>query len=142
MSARDAQLSVVADSEPLRKGLQSVQDLLSNEGGFQLVHGVAMLLALGLVVAGGLGFLRLYVADQALRAALAESQRVEAERQEQEAKRVNDANQAAILRLMNELQTVAEGDLTQQATVTEDIDRKSTRLNSSHERLSRMPSSA
>ena len=98
-----------------------MQDLLSNEGGFQLVHGVAMLLALGLVVAGGLGFLRLYVADQALRAALAESQRVEAERQEQEAKRVNDANQAAILRLMNELQTVAEGDLTQQATVTEDI---------------------
>eukprot|EP01038_Epipyxis_sp_PR26KG_P001944 gene1944-biopygen1414 len=43
------------------------------------------------------------------------------ERQEQEAKRVNDATQAAILRLMNELQTVAEGDLTQQATVTEDI---------------------
>ena len=36
------------------------------------------------------------------------------------AKRVNDANQAAILRLMNELQSVAEGDLTQ-ATVTEDI---------------------
>ena len=53
--------------------------------------------------------------------ALAEAQRLEAERQEQEAKRVNDANQAAILRLMNELQTVAEGDLTQQATVTEDI---------------------
>ena len=49
------------------------------------------------------------------------TQRLEAERQEQEAKRVNDANQAAILRLMNELQTVAEGDLTQEATVTEDI---------------------
>ena len=59
--------------------------------------------------------------DQAQRAQLAEAQRLEAERQEQEAKRVNDANQAAILRLMNELQTVAEGDLTQQATVTEDI---------------------
>jgi twitching motility protein PilJ len=52
---------------------------------------------------------------------MADAQRQEAERQEQEAKRVNDANQAAILRLMNELQTVAEGDLTQQATVTEDI---------------------
>ena len=52
---------------------------------------------------------------------VAEAQRLEAERQEQEAKRVNDANQAAILRLMNELQTVAEGDLTQEATVTEDI---------------------
>jgi twitching motility protein PilJ len=57
----------------------------------------------------------------ASRQSIAESQRLEAERQEQEAKRVNDANQAAILRLMNELQTVAEGDLTQEATVTEDI---------------------
>jgi twitching motility protein PilJ len=46
---------------------------------------------------------------------------LEAEQQELEAKRVNDANQAAILRLMNELQSVAEGDLTQEATVTEDI---------------------
>ncbi len=73
------------------------------------------------MILGGVGFLRLYVRDQALRAQLAEGQRLEAERQEQEAKRVNDANQAAILRLMNELQTVAEGDLTQQATVTEDI---------------------
>jgi twitching motility protein PilJ len=71
--------------------------------------------------AGGLGLLRLFVADQAQRSQVAEAQRHEAERQEQEAKRVNDANQAAILRLMNELQTVAEGDLTQQATVTEDI---------------------
>ena len=61
------------------------------------------------------------VADQTSRSQVAEAQRLEAERQEQEAKRVNDANQAAILRLMNELQTVAEGDLTQQATVTEDI---------------------
>jgi twitching motility protein PilJ len=72
-------------------------------------------------VVGGIGFLRLFVQDQAQRAQTAEAQRQEAERQEQEAKRVNDANQAAILRLMNELQSVAEGDLTQQATVTEDI---------------------
>jgi twitching motility protein PilJ len=52
---------------------------------------------------------------------VAEDQRQDAKNQEQDAKRVNDANQAAILRLMNELQTVAEGDLTQEATVTEDI---------------------
>jgi len=121
VAARDAQVAVVADSEPLRKGLQQVQDLLADQGGVNLTHGVLMLLALLLVVGGGWGFLRLYVSDQAQRAALAETQRLEAERQEQEAKRVNDANQAAILRLMNELQTVAEGDLTQQATVTEDI---------------------
>src|SRR3990167_1422682 len=121
VSARDAQVAVVADSEPLRKGLQSVQDLLAEQGGLRIGHALAMLLALGLIVAGGWGFLKLYVTDQAQRAGLAEAQRLEAERQEQEAKRVNDANQAAILRLMNELQTVAEGDLTQQATVTDDI---------------------
>ena len=121
VSARDAQVAVVADSEPLRKGLQQVQDVLADEGGLRLGHGGLMLAALALVIAGGWGLLRLYVADQAQRAGLAQAQRLEAERQEQEAKRVNDANQAAILRLMNELQTVAEGDLTQQATVTEDI---------------------
>jgi twitching motility protein PilJ len=51
----------------------------------------------------------------------AERARAEAVAKEKEAKRINDATQAAILRLMNELQMVAEGDLTQQATVTEDI---------------------
>ena len=121
VSARDAQAVVVTDSEPLRKALQSVQDMLTSGGGLRASHGVAMLLSLALVVLGGWGLLKLFVADQAQRAGLAETQRLEAERQEQEAKRVNDANQAAILRLMNELQTVAEGDLTQQATVTEDI---------------------
>jgi len=40
---------------------------------------------------------------------------------EEEAKRSNEQNQAAILRLMNELQEVADGNLTVQATVTEDI---------------------
>lgn len=54
------------------------------------------------------------------RAAVEQSRR-DAQAQEREAKRIHDATQAAILRLMNELQLVAEGDLTQQATVTEDI---------------------
>jgi len=48
-------------------------------------------------------------------------QMVQAQKQEEEAKRANDQNQAAILRLMNELQEVADGDLTIQATVSEDI---------------------
>jgi twitching motility protein PilJ len=51
----------------------------------------------------------------------AEDQRLQALKQEEEAKRANDQNQAAILRLMNELQEVADGDLTVQATVSEDI---------------------
>ena len=120
VAAREAQGAVVADSEPLRKGLEVVQERLS---GGNVGAGRWLLLALGVLalLAGGYGFLRLFVADQAQRARQAEGQRLQAQRQEQEAKRVNDANQAAILRLMNELQTVAEGDLTQQATVTEDI---------------------
>ena len=121
VAARTAQTSIIADSEPLRQGLEVVQQKLGAEGGFSGLNLVLVLLSAALMLAGGVGLLLLYVRDQAQRAALAEDQRVAAERQEQEAKRVNDANQAAILRLMNELQTVAEGDLTQQATVTEDI---------------------
>ena len=51
----------------------------------------------------------------------ADIQRRQALRQEEVAKGANDQNQAAILRLMNELQEVADGDLTVQATVSEDI---------------------
>jgi twitching motility protein PilJ len=120
VSAREAQAAVIADSEPLRKGLEEVQTGLG-KGGVGLLQIALMVIGAVVMVVGGIGLLRLFVADQSARAQMAESQRQEAERQEQEAKRVNDANQAAILRLMNELQTVAEGDLTQQATVTEDI---------------------
>jgi twitching motility protein PilJ len=120
-AARDAQTAIQADSEPLRKGLETLQERLAATGGVGAGHVVLMLLSALALAAGGAGLLRLYVSDQGTRARLAEAQRLEAERQEHEAKRVNDANQAAILRLMNELQSVAEGDLTQQATVTEDI---------------------
>ena len=120
-SAREAQNAIIADSEPLRKSLEAVQDKLGGESGLTSGTLMLLLLAAALVALGGIGFLRLYVTEQGQRASLAQTRRVEAEGQEQEAKRVNDANQAAILRLMNELQGVAEGDLTQQATVTEDI---------------------
>ena len=120
VAAREAQVSVVADSEPLRKGLEVVQERLAG-GGIGAARWALIGLGLVALALGGVGFLRLFVADQEQRARQGETQRHHAQRQEQEAKRVNDANQAAILRLMNELQTVAEGDLTQQATVTEDI---------------------
>jgi twitching motility protein PilJ len=119
VAAREAQAAVVADSESLRKGLEQVQEQLA--GGVDPARLALIAAGLLLLAAGGYGLLRLFVAEQAQRARQSETQRLHALRQEQEAKRVNDANQAAILRLMNELQTVAEGDLTQQATVTEDI---------------------
>lgn len=121
VSAREAQAAIIADSEPLRRDLEALQGKLSTQTGL----GTAALSALvvsalfALLCAAGLSYVQLQ--DSRSRQVLAESQRVEAERQEHEAKRVNDANQAAILRLMNELQSVAEGDLTQEATVTEDI---------------------
>ena len=121
VSAREAQTAILNDSELLRKDLDDLGQGLESAGGMNPLVLIGMVASLALLVVGALGFLRLYVSDQARRAQMAEEQRREAEAQEQEAKRVNDANQAAILRLMNELQTVAEGDLTHQATVTEDI---------------------
>ena len=121
VSARESQAAIVGESEPLRKGLEGVQDALGSQGGLRGLHIVLLLLSLAAMAVGGWGFLRVYVRGQSLRATQAEAQKQEAENQQREAKRINDANQAAILRLMNELQAVAEGDLTQQATVTEDI---------------------
>jgi twitching motility protein PilJ len=120
-SAREAQAGINADSDALRTELEKIQAQLSDAAGFGFSSFAGLLMTVSLIALGGAGMLRLYVWEQGQRARSADAQRQEAEHQEQEAKRVNDANQAAILRLMNELQLVAEGDLTQQATVTEDI---------------------
>jgi twitching motility protein PilJ len=121
VSAREAQGAIIADSEPLRRSLEDLQGKLSVQTG--LGAGALATLALSsifaILCAVGLAYVQLQ--DSRKRQTVAEQHLLEAEQQEQEAKRVNDANQAAILRLMNELQTVAEGDLTQEATVTEDI---------------------
>ena len=121
VSAREAQVAILADSEPLRQNLETLQGKLSSRAGLGIVPLSTLMAAalLALLCAGGLSYVQLL--DSRKRQVAAEAQRVRAENQQQEGKRVNDANQAAILRLMNELQTVAEGDLTQEATVTEDI---------------------
>ncbi|WCM92515.1 methyl-accepting chemotaxis protein [Acidovorax sp. NCPPB 2350] len=121
VSAREAQSAIIADSEPLRRQLEGLQTKLSEQTGLGAGQ-LAALVAAGLfVLLCGVGISRVQLMDSRARQASAEMQQRDARRQEQEAKRVNDANQAAILRLMNELQSVAEGDLTQEATVTEDI---------------------
>jgi twitching motility protein PilJ len=121
VAAREAQATIVKDSEPLRLQLEALQGKLSGASGLGLGPLLGMLLSGGLALAGAGGLAFVQLQDSRKRQGVAESQRLMAEGQEQEAKRVNDANQAAILRLMNELQSVAEGDLTQEATVTEDI---------------------
>lgn len=121
ISAREAQSAVVGDSEPLREKLEALQQRLSADAGVGLVQ---------LAVLGGLALAAIEQChprnsntgqQHNQRQQQAEQQQREARLQEQEAKRINDANQAAILRLMNELQNLADGDLTQEATVTEDI---------------------
>jgi twitching motility protein PilJ len=121
VAAREAQAAILADSEPLRTSLGDLQEKLSARTGLG-AGTVVMLFVLSLAalaLAGAIGFVQ--VREGRERALAAESERLEAERVSEDASRVNAANQAAILRLMNELQTVAEGDLTQEATVTEDI---------------------
>ncbi|MDP2095501.1 MAG: type IV pili methyl-accepting chemotaxis transducer N-terminal domain-containing protein, partial [Hydrogenophaga sp.] len=121
VSAREAQASIIADSEPLRLGLQTLQTDLSSRSGLGGGALAALLLSALFALSCGAGLAYVQLLDSRQRQGVAEAQRVAAVSLEQDAKRVNDANQAAILRLMNELQTVAEGDLTQEATVTEDI---------------------
>ena len=121
VAAREAQVSIISDSEPLRLGLQKIQDQLSANAGLGATQVLALLLLASLALASGVGLSYVRLQDSRERQRVAENQRLAAQSLEQDAKRVNDANQAAILRLMNELQTVAEGDLTQEATVTEDI---------------------
>jgi twitching motility protein PilJ len=121
-AARTAQLTAIADNKALIQALEGLQTrLLAASRGVEW-RNVMVLLMPGLVILlTVLGLASTQLRGSRQRQWQAEQQRLAAERQQQETKRINDANQAAILRLMNELQTVAEGDLTQEATVTEDI---------------------
>ncbi|MFT4193718.1 methyl-accepting chemotaxis protein [Ottowia sp.] len=121
VSAREAQAAIVSDSEPLRKDLEALQGRLASETGLGFGDLLLLLIPAAIALLSAVGLAYVQLRDSRQRQTVAEQQRHSAEQQQHEAKRVNDANQAAILRLMNELQTVAEGDLTQEATVTEDI---------------------
>ena len=121
VSSREAQTSIIADSEPLRGQLQALQARLASQTGLGFGTILALFLSAVLALVSAAGLAAVQLQDSRKRQAVAEQQRLKAEQQEDGTKRVNDANQAAILRLMNELQMVAEGDLTQEATVTEDI---------------------
>ncbi|MEI7514602.1 MAG: methyl-accepting chemotaxis protein [Betaproteobacteria bacterium] len=127
-AAREAQKSLVEDSESLRNQLEGLQVGLAERSKVSAAIWFARILTASLAVLAAIGFIYVQLTDSRLRQAAAEDRRrgaeelqVEAQRKERDLQRMNDANQAAILRLMNELQTVAEGDLTKEATVSEDI---------------------
>lgn len=119
--ASEAAQRIGADSEALRAELLALQSkLVRADGGFSLADlATAAALLLAALAGSGLYFLR----QQDIRRQIVEvdAQRAKAEAMQRDARRTNDQNQSAILRLMNELQDVADGDLTVQATVSEDI---------------------
>ncbi|NRR33050.1 methyl-accepting chemotaxis protein [Oxalobacteraceae bacterium] len=127
-AAKSAEQLIFAQSETMRQQLILLQQTYRADQD-------SLDLTFWLMIAGGLFTLlsaaaigRVLLQDSHNRTRGADRRRQEAEslrqlsqRKEEEAKSMNDQNQAAILRLMNELQEVADGDLTVQATVSEDI---------------------
>jgi twitching motility protein PilJ len=121
IQAKDAQRALVAGSDSLRQSVGDLVASLAGEQGSRALNfwlmGLFGLAALLCALATG----RVLLEDSRRRTGEAEQRLVELQRLEEQAKRRNERNQAAILRLMNELQEVADGNLTVQATVTEDI---------------------
>ena len=64
VSAREAQAGILADSEPLRKGLEAVQERLGRDTGFGGASLLLLLLSAVVLLLGGAGLLRLYVRAQ------------------------------------------------------------------------------
>jgi len=117
---RQTRFHINRQGEAMRQALVGLQQRLQ-AGTMSLTRMAALALLLGLSALSAFGMMHAQALENQRRQQLAEQQAEEIRQRELEAKRINDANQVAILRLMNEMQSVAEGDLTQQATVTEDI---------------------
>ncbi|MBP7442263.1 MAG: type IV pili methyl-accepting chemotaxis transducer N-terminal domain-containing protein [Thauera sp.] len=114
MLAKEAASNIARDSVPLLARSAAVTEALTRSAsGFGPLHiGAAMSALLALLSL--LMMARAYGADAATR-------RLETERQRQHAEDERNLTQQAILRLMNEMGDLADGDLTIRATVTEDI---------------------
>ena len=121
VATREAQSYIMQDAEPLRTRMEHLQQQMSSASGISAGQFALLGLASFFVLACGVGISRVQIKESRARQAQAEKKRHEARKREYHAKKVNDATQAAIVRLMNELQVVAAGDLTQPATVTGEI---------------------
>ena len=128
LAAKQAQQQIQSANESMKDNLSQLKDIYFKD--IQVSHWYfwSMLACVGIVLIGLACFMIVQIQGGIDDATEAENRREEAERQrqdalrlEEEARQLNERNQAAILRLMNELQEVADGDLTIQATVSEDI---------------------
>ena len=128
IAAKEAERLLFLENEPLRERLselqQSYRDREHDAGWSHWAIGAfaSSAVLLGLLLAWLLlRQSRLEAAEAQARRVLAEEQQRKAMQDEEAARTLNQQNQAAILRLMNELQEIAEGNLTVQATVSEDV---------------------
>jgi len=104
VAAKSAAKAIVDDSDSLLAGAQRLVNAYQSTSRIAtasaLLFGLLLLLSLLMLA-------KAYVDDSRRRA--------------EEAARINSQNQSAILRLMNEMGDLADGDLTVRATVTEDV---------------------
>ena len=113
IAAKNAAAAIFADSEKLLQATESAaREYDADLSGSKMIYAVMLLGVLAVAVSA-------FIAVDFIREE--QRRREEAETQQAAVKRQNDLNQAAILRLMNEMQNFAEGDLTVKATVGEDI---------------------
>ncbi|HRE13641.1 MAG TPA: methyl-accepting chemotaxis protein [Usitatibacteraceae bacterium] len=105
VSARQAGAKLVAGSEQLQSAVQKLQEALQAEKPVATLVVVIVLATMLLAVLALMGLA--FLGDSRRSAAAAESE--------------NKRNQEAILRLLNEMGDLADGDLTVKAQVTEDI---------------------
>jgi twitching motility protein PilJ len=114
VSAKSAARSIFQDSEALKDASQKLvtayQSYLDRRTTTVIAVVVFLFLAVAMLVLMG----RVSTNESRTRAA-------ESDRQRQSSDALNRQNQEAILRLMNEMGDLADGDLTVQATVSEDI---------------------
>ncbi len=119
--AREAQALIIKDSDNLRISLGVLgASYLERQSAYEDPRS-ALAVAATLLLLSIVALIAIQILGARQRRDVAVQRALEAQEIGKKTQQVSDAIQVAILRLMNELQAVAEGDLTRQATVTEDI---------------------
>ncbi|MCX7893382.1 MAG: methyl-accepting chemotaxis protein [Burkholderiales bacterium] len=114
VAAKNAARGVAADSDKLLEATTQLSAAFSQELGSRTAN-FAVIAVFSLLAAAAVALgISVFLGD-------ARRRREEAEKSKSDAERQNKQNQEAILRLMNEMGSLADGDLTVRATVTEDI---------------------
>ncbi|MCI1016281.1 methyl-accepting chemotaxis protein [Herbaspirillum sp. C7C2] len=128
IAAKRSEQLVFIENETLKRHLTELQDAYRNALKARSWTFWAILVAMIAALLSAVGIALVQLQSSRNNAAAAEARRQEAELQrqlaqqeEEKAMRANHLTQAAILRLMTELQKVADGDLTVHTTVSDDV---------------------